>query len=200
METQQYIPHTPGVAPQGRAVSANRGNRLINNDLVGNFLWRPVSDLQMTSSLGMNHTYQRVDQLNASARDIIPGSRLVRGAVQFASESQTELATLGFFGQQQASWRERLFLTGAMRWDASSTFGDAERWQFYPKASVSYVLSEEPFFRNSGVGGTVNELRLRAAVGYAGNQPPLNAAYARASRFGSAVNIDRLGLLPLAQA
>ncbi|WP_420129891.1 TonB-dependent receptor domain-containing protein [Longimicrobium sp.] len=200
METQQFIPPTPSVAAQGRAVSANRGNRLINNDLVGNFLWRPVSDLQMTSSLGMNHTYQRVDQLNASAQDIIPGSRLVRGAVQFATESKTELATLGFFGQQQAAWRERLFLTGAMRWDASSTFGDDERWQFYPKASVSYVLSEEPFFRNSGVGGTVNELRLRAALGYAGNQPPLNAAYARASRFGSSVNIDRLGLIPLSQA
>ncbi len=124
----------------------------------------------------------------------------MRGAVQFASESKTELATLGFFGQQQAAWRERLFLTGAVRWDASSTFGDDERWQFYPKASVSYVLSEEPFFRNSGMGGAVNELRLRAALGYAGNQPPLNAAYARESRFGSAVNIDRLGLIPLAQA
>lgn len=200
METQQFIPRTVGVAPDARAVSANRGNRLINNDLVGNFLWRPAGDLQMTSSLGMNHTYQRVDQLNASARDIIPGTRLVRGAVQFASESQTELATLGFFGQQQAAWRERLFLTGAMRWDASSTFGDDERWQFYPKASVSYVLSEEPFFRNSGVGGTVNELRLRAALGYAGNQPPLNAAYARESRYGSTINIDRLGLVPLAAA
>jgi TonB-dependent SusC/RagA subfamily outer membrane receptor len=200
METQQFIPRTPGVAPDARAVSANRGNRLINNDLVANFLWRPASDLQMTSSLGANHTYQRVDQLNASARDIIPGTRLVRGAVQFASESQTELATFGVFGQQQAAWRERLFLTGAMRLDASSTFGEEERWQSYPKASVSYVVSEEPFFRNSGLGARMNELRLRAAVGFAGNQPPLNAAYARESRYGSTVNIDRLGLVPLASA
>jgi TonB-dependent SusC/RagA subfamily outer membrane receptor len=200
METQQFIPRTPGVAPDARAVSANRANRLINNDLVANFLWRPASDLQMTSSLGANHTYQRVDQLNASARDIIPGTRLVRGAVQFASESQTELATFGVFGQQQAAWRERLFLTGAMRLDASSTFGEDERWQSYPKASVSYVVSEEPFFRNSGIGGSVNELRMRAAVGFAGNQPPLNAAYARESRYGSTVNIDRLGLIPLAAA
>lgn len=200
METQQFIPRTAGVAPDGRAVSANRGSRLINNDLVGNMLWRPFADMQMTTSAGMNHTYQRVDQLNASARDIIPGTRLVRGAVQFASEAQTELATLGFFGQQQANFRDRLFLTGAVRWDASSTFGSDERWQFYPKASVSYVVSEEPFFRNSAFGGPIGELRLRAALGFAGNQPPLSAAYARESRYGTAINVSRLGLVPLAAA
>jgi len=200
METQQFIPRTPNIAPDARAVSANRGSRLINNDLVGNLIWSPLSDLQMTSSAGMNHTYQRVDQLNASARDIVPGTRLVRGAVQFASESQTETATLGVFAQQQASFRERLFLTGALRWDASSTFGSDERWQFYPKASASYVVSEEPFFRESFLGGRVGELRLRAAIGFAGNQPPLGAAYARESRYGTTVNVDRLGLVPLSAA
>ncbi len=200
METQQFIPRTPGVAPDARAVSANRGNLLLNSDLVGNFLWSPGADLQMTSSAGTNYTYQRVDQLNASARDITPGTRLVRGAVQFASESKTELATLGFFGQQQASFRDRLFLTGALRWDASSTFGEDERWQLYPKASASYVVSEEPFFRESPLGGTVGELRLRAALGFAGNQPPLSAAYSRESRYGTIVNVDRLGLIPLGAA
>ncbi len=200
METQQFIPRTPNIAPDARAVSANRGNRLINNDLVANMLWRPLTDLQMTSSVGMNHTYQRVDQLNASARDIAPGVELVRGAVQFASESKTELATLGAFFQQQANFRERLFLTGALRWDASSTFGDDERWQFYPKASASYVVSEEPFFRDSPLGQRIGELRLRGAIGFAGNQPPLNAAYARESRYGTTINVDRLGLLPLAAA
>lgn len=200
METQQFIPRTPGVAPDARAVSANRGSQLINSDVVGNFLWGPLADLQLTTSSGLNYTYQRVEQLNASARDITPGTRLVRGAVQFASESETELATLGVFAQQQASFRDRLFLTGAARWDASSTFGADERWQFYPKASVSYVVSEEPFFRESAVGRSVGELRLRGAIGFAGNQPPLGSAYARESRYGTIINVDRLGLIPLATA
>lgn len=200
METQQFIPRNPTYAPDARAVSANRRNRLINSDLLGSFLWSPFGDLMMTSSAGMNHTYQRVDQLNASARDITPGTRLVRGAVQFASESLTELATLGVFAQQQASFRERLFLTGAVRWDASSTFGADERWQFYPKAGVSYVVSEEPYFRDSGVGRHVGELRLRGAIGFAGNQPPLSSAYARENRYGTAINAGRLGLVPLGAA
>lgn len=200
METQQFIPRTPGFAPDARAVSANRFSQLINSDVVGNFLWGPLADLQLTTSGGVNYTYQRVEQINASARDITPGTRLVRGAVQFASESVTELATLGVFGQQQASFRDRLFLTGAGRWDASSTFGADERWQFYPKASASYVISEEPFFRESALGNSVGELRLRGAIGFAGNQPPLEAAYARESRYGTIINVDRLGLIPLSTA
>ena len=38
---------------------------------------------------------------------------------------------------------------------------------FYPKLSASYVISEEPFFKIAGV----NQLRLRAAWGQAGNAP-----------------------------
>jgi TonB-dependent starch-binding outer membrane protein SusC len=200
METRQFIPRNPTYAPDARAVSANRRNRLINNDVVGNLLWSPRDGLQMTTSAGMNHTFQRVEQLNASARDITPLTRLVRGAVQFASQSQTDLVTLGFFGQQQAAWQQRVFLTGALRMDASSTFGASERWQSYPKGSVSYVLSEEPFFRNSALGDRIGEVRLRGALGYAGNQPPLSAAYARFNRYGTAVNINRLGLVPLQAA
>jgi TonB-dependent starch-binding outer membrane protein SusC len=168
--------------------------------VVGNLVWSGGDDLRMTSSLGMNHTFQRVEQLNASARDIAPLTRLVRGAVQFASQSRTDLVTLGFFGQQQAAWRERLFVTGAVRTDASSTFGPDERWQTYPKGSVSYVLSEEPFISGSGLGQRLGKLRVRGAVGFAGNQPPLGAAYARFNRYGTAINIDRLGLVPLATA
>jgi TonB-dependent starch-binding outer membrane protein SusC len=198
METRQSIPRESAALPEGRTTSANRANMLVNNDLVGNLSWRLSDAMRMTTSAGMNHTYQRVDQLNASARDITPLTRYVSGAIQTASQSRTELVTLGFFGQQQIAWQERLYLTGALRADASSTFGADERWQMYPKIAASYVLSEEPFFQESPLGDWLGQLRLRAALGYAGNQPPLGAAYARTARFARAINIDRLGLVPLA--
>lgn len=199
METRQSIPRGGQWVPLGRAVSANRNNILVNNDVVANLIWGAGDALRFTTSGGMNHTYQRVEQLNASASDLTPLTRLVRGAVQAASQSRTELTTIGFFGQQQAAFADRLFLTGALRADASSTFGADERWQMYPKVSASYVLSEEPAFRDFGL-SWLNELRLRGALGYAGNQPPLGAAYARISRFGTSINVDRLGLVPLSAA
>jgi outer membrane receptor protein involved in Fe transport len=65
----------------------------------------------------------------------------------------------------------------------------------YPKLSGSWVASEEEFVKSSLP--WVSELRLRAALGFAGNQPPLGQAYARTTRYGSVTNITRLGLLPL---
>lgn len=199
METRQSIPRGGQWVSEGSATSANRNNILVNNDIVGNFIWAPSDALRMTTSGGLNHTFQRVDQLNASARDLTPLTRLVRGAVQSASQSRTELTTIGFFGQQQAAVADRLFLTGALRMDASSTFGADERWQMYPKVSASYVVSEEPAFQDFGL-TWLNELRLRGALGYAGNQPPLGSAYSRISRYGTAVNVGRLGLVPLSAA
>ena len=47
----------------------------------------------------------------------LPLTQLVRGAVQSASEGSVETVTLGFFGQQQVAFNNRLFLTGALRGD-----------------------------------------------------------------------------------
>jgi TonB-linked SusC/RagA family outer membrane protein len=197
METTQFIPRNTTTALTGRAVSVNRFSTLLNNDVVGNAQWDLGAAFRFTTSAGMNHTYTWSENLNATSTDLPPGTQLVRGAVQFVSQGRVETATLGFFGQQQVGWRDRLFLTGALRLDASSTFGADERWQMYPKISGSWVVSEEPFMHDLV---WLNQLRLRAALGYAGNQPPLGSAYARFSRYGSATNIDRLGLVPLATA
>jgi TonB-dependent starch-binding outer membrane protein SusC len=194
METMQSIPRGSPDAPFGSATSNNRRSTLLNNDLVGNFGFAPAAELRLTTSAGMNHTYQRLEQFNLSATDLVPGTREVRGANQTSATALIELITLGFFAQEQLAWRERLYLTGALRMDGSSTFGIDERWQLYPKVSGSWVVSEEPFW--GGVAGWVPELRLRTALGYAGNQPPLGQAYARLPRFAQITNIDRLGLVP----
>ncbi len=198
METEQSIPRGSPSAETGSAQSLNRRSTLLNNDIVASHNLYPSSALRLTTSAGMNHTYQRLEQLNLSASDLTPGTRLVRGAVPGASEALIELVTIGFFGQEQLSWNDRVFLTGAVRFDASSTFGEDERWQLYPKVSGSWVLSEEPFFEGSRP-DWLSELRLRGALGFAGNQPPLSAAYARAPRYTQVTNIDRLGLVPFAQ-
>jgi TonB-dependent starch-binding outer membrane protein SusC len=199
METSQFIPRGTATAPTGRSVSLNRYSTLLNNDLIGSLQWNAGDAVNLTTSAGMNHTYTWTQNLNATATDLGPVTELVRGAVMSATQGQTETATLGFFGQQQVAWADRVFLTGALRMDASSTFGPDERWQMYPKVSGSWVLSDEPFMEDLS-GDWLSQLRLRAALGYAGNQPPLGSAYARFSRYGTTINVDRLGLVPLAQS
>jgi TonB-dependent starch-binding outer membrane protein SusC len=198
METSQFIPVGSSAATTGRSASINRFSNLINNDLVANMRWSAGNSLALTTSAGMNHTYTSSENLNATATELPPGTQLVRGAVQSVTQGVVETATVGFFGQQLIGFADRLFLSGALRVDGSSTFGPDERWQMYPKVSASWVASEEGFMEGLR-GGWLDQLRLRAALGYAGNQPPLGSAYARFSRWPATISIDRAGLVPLAQ-
>ena len=196
METDLFIPRGATGAPTGSAQSANRRSSLLNNDIVANYEWLLGERVVMTTSAGMNHTNERVQNLNLGATDLVPVTENVRGAVDSGIEGTVEATTLGFFAQQQVGINDRLFFSGGVRWDASSTFGEDERWQLYPKLSGSWVMSEESFFEDLPFGDVVSEFRLRAALGFAGNQPSLGSAYARFDTYVPANNVGRLGLVP----
>jgi TonB-linked SusC/RagA family outer membrane protein len=84
-----------------------------------------------------------------------------------ADQEMEEQNSLGFFVQEQVGWKDRLFVTGAVRVDDNSAFGENFSLVVYPKASVSYVISDEPYFSVPAV----DQLKLRAAWGRAGNAP-----------------------------
>lgn len=91
---------------------------------------------------------------------------------RFNAQDFVEEATLGFFVQEQLGWRDRLFLTLALRADDNSAFGRNFDRVYYPKASASWVVTDEPFWQAE----FVNTLRLRGAYGEAGQQPSTFAA------------------------
>jgi TonB-linked SusC/RagA family outer membrane protein len=99
-----------------------------------------------------------------------PGIETVSGAAQQLTATQAHLlnTTVGVFAQEKLNWRDRLFLTGAVRVDNNSAFGEDFDWITYPKVDASWVVSEEPFWRWASA---INTLRLRAAYGESGRQP-----------------------------
>jgi len=101
---------------------------------------------------------------------------------RFAAEGFTQKNSVGFYGQQQFGWRDRIFATVALRVDDNSAFGRDFTFEYYPKASLSWVISEEPFFNVP----FVKDLKLRAAWGEAGNAP---SAYAAERAFGASVAV-----------
>ena len=90
-----------------------------------------------------------------------------------ATENYVANATVGLFVQQALAWKNRLFLTGAVRGDDNSAFGKDYSAAYYPKVSASWVLSEEPLWKDKAgiVGRALGDLRLRGAYGAAGTQP-----------------------------
>jgi hypothetical protein len=98
-----------------------------------------------------------------------PGQTSIDGLTQKDEPFQelTANASLGFYVQEQIGWKDRRYLTLALRSDDNSAFGRDFNRVYYPKASVSWVLSDEPFWNL----GFVGSLRLRAAYGETGAQP-----------------------------
>ena len=93
-------------------------------------------------------------------------------AVTQANETFLENTTLGWYVQEQLDWDNRLFLTGAVRFDDNSAFGTDFDLAVYPKVSAAWVLSEEAFWDVDWI----DQLRLRGAWGQAGKQPDAFAA------------------------
>lgn len=77
--------------------------------------------------------------------------------------------SLGVLGQEELAWKDLLFLSAGIRSDQNSSFGSNFKNVVYPHFSLSYVLSDEPFFKIP----YVSQLKLRSAYGQSGEAPPL---------------------------
>ncbi len=125
--------------------------------------------IKSTSLVGGTMQYENSTSLSTSATNLSPVSQIVpSGANQAISEFRSERVIYGVFAQEMLGFYNKLFLTGAGRFDASSVFSANDRWQFFPKVSLSYLLSEEDFWKEGAIGKIIPSLKLRAAFGESG--------------------------------
>ncbi len=131
---------------------------------------RRLSDaIESKTTLGVQLGRILFNRNGARSEVLAPGSATVTsGTVEFADEATTESRTVGSFLEQNLSFNERLFVTGALRSDRNSAFGADFKTVIYPKFSASWVASDESFFPQMG---WLNELRVRTAYGASGVQP-----------------------------
>jgi TonB-linked SusC/RagA family outer membrane protein len=134
----------------------------------------PWTGLGSAFSGGVQYTNTQYRNTIAQGNNFPSGSTrdVSLAAVQTSWTEFSDVKSLGFYAQEQVDWKDRLYLTGALRIDNSSVFGDDIKHLYYPKISASYVISEEPFFKL----GWLDQLKLRAAWGQAGNAPDPFAA------------------------
>ncbi len=148
-----------------------RRNTIASADYAGTAKFQLTSALSSASSLGGQ--FFRTE-LNASflGGTGFPGigAETVNAVANQAQSTQTQTinTTIGAYAQQQFGWRDRLFLTAALRVDNNSAFGEDFKWITYPKLSAAWVVNEESFWPANGY---VNSLKLRAAYGESGRQP-----------------------------
>jgi TonB-linked SusC/RagA family outer membrane protein len=143
--------------------------------------------LTSRTSVGTQYFKNTFNGTDATAQFLPVGPPTVTaGSQRDATETTSETVTVGGYVEQQFGWNDRLFVTGGLRGDDNSSFGRDFDVVVYPKAGVSWLISQEPFFGSSSV---VSELRLRGAIGASGVQPVDTAA----ARFFAPVAISKNG-------
>ena len=167
----------PGVIPASFNVNASQGNRNANPfqiyNWTGNFYatasFALTPTLNSTTSGGLLYYHLRNHGVLASVQQLTAGTNsLSGGVIPTANEQTLETVTIGRFVEERLSYKNRLFVTGALRSDDNTSFGKRFGNILYPRLSMSWVASEEPFFPKPGWLGA---LKLRAAYGSSGLHP-----------------------------
>ena len=152
--------------------------RLITLSYNGDLAFTPFSDLESTTSFGTQVTSDQRERLDATGIGLgAPDVTLVNLAQRTTGgEVYSENNSVGYYVQEQLGFKNRLFLTGAVRADDHSSFGTNFDLIVYPKLSVSYVVSDEPVIRPTLDMLRINSFKLRGAWGQAGRAPSAYSA------------------------
>ena len=159
-----------GTQRQGFAADTKRNDRNVSFKFSSTASWnvRPWANLK--TSVGVDYVNAEFDVASSSGTVLPPGASIVdQASIRTGTQTPpTATKTLGFYWQEQAGLRDRLFLTLAVRSDQNSAFGTKFQSVAYPKASISWLASEEQFFPRVS---WMNQFRLRASYGATGVQP-----------------------------
>jgi TonB-linked SusC/RagA family outer membrane protein len=166
IERYPYISAQEGLGYVGHAFVTTF---LINNDINVSYQakFKNISSLTVA---GFNHQYQKITGLFNEGRDLLPGITTINGAaVKLDPRYTSDLRQIfGAFLQQTFGYKNIFYLTGAARFDGSTSFPEDTRTYVYPKVSGTWSINDMDFWK-----GTKNNwfssARLRASWGLAGN-------------------------------
>ncbi len=121
---------------------------------------------------GYEHADYNIGEFGAEGRNFLTDAfsynNLGAGATLLPPFSFRETSRLAsFLSRANYSLKNRYFLTGVVRRDGSSRFGEGNKWAVFPAVSGSWRVSEEGFMDNQTL---FSNLSIRAGYGIQGNQ------------------------------
>lgn len=134
-----------------------------------------ASKHSVSALLGYSYRYGMSEGLSANNRGFIndlfhednlgQGSALGLGKAGIGS-SKSDNTLIAFFGRVNYVFDGKYILTGTLRREGSSRFGDNNKWGNFPAVSGAWNISQENFMKDVT---WVNNLKLRVGYGETGN-------------------------------
>ncbi len=91
-----------------------------------------------------------------------------------SGDDGTPWAIESYYGRLNYNLLERYMLTATLRTDGSSSFGENNRWGWFPSAALAWRVKNEAFLRDVP---WISNLKLRLGWGHVGNQSSGSYAY-----------------------
>lgn len=133
-------------------------------------VFTPFPGIKSTTKVSGLFNKEMIRGTQAFGAKLLSGTTSLSGATaRFAvSETNTDNKTASRLIREDLAFRDRIFLSGAIRNDKNSAFGQNFGSINYPSVTLSWVVNEESFFPKTNY---FNSLRLRAANGRSGQKP-----------------------------
>jgi len=118
-------------------------------------------DNSVTNAESLNPISDDVDQLSNTSSNL--------------SSTLEEYRRIGYLGRLNYNFDQKYLFAASYRADASSRFGQNNRWGYFPSLAVGWRIDKEAFMDNVS---SISNLKLRFSWGKAGNDRISNYEYA----------------------
>ncbi len=173
-KNQRYTPttaQTQALPNNGIAIIRSTDNTSILAEYTLNYNKVFGDDHRLDVTLGHTIQTSKGEFVQARADDFINDAlefnNLLTGSNQRPSESGVgENGLLSYLGRLSYVYKDKYSFTGTLRRDASSRFGENNKWGWFPSVGLGWTASEEQFIQDLGV---FSYLKFRGSFGTTGN-------------------------------
>jgi TonB-linked SusC/RagA family outer membrane protein len=175
----QQAQSNPGDAIRGKQDDFNTNAQafLVYNQTLDTDL----GDFTLTTQGGFSRFTQDTNRQLIRGRGLPPEqTNPINGSIQeIVNQTDNDvyntvrIRDIGWVGQQEINWANRLIGTGGVRFDRSTLNADQDQYSVYPKASLALNLHEFDFWSLPQVG----QLKLRSAYGQTGGLPQYGVTF-----------------------
>lgn len=122
--------------------------------------------------VGFNAELSKDRDLKAYKESLItpslPTIDTATGLEKIQNGGYDQWATAGFFGRLNYNYKDRYMAEFNLRYDGTSRFLEAKRWNWFPSISAGWNIARETFMESTN--SWLGSLKLRASYGQLGNQ------------------------------
>jgi TonB-linked SusC/RagA family outer membrane protein len=169
VESQNY--KRTNTTPAGTYTNYNSEENIINqlsNDLVGRYNSETLNQ-NIATTLNFSQSWNELDFKGKIKYQYENYDFLSKSLT--ADNEKIDILAVNYYAIASFVYKDRYIFDGLFRYDGSSLFGENERWKPYYRLSGAYRVTKD--LPISGI----EELKIRAAYGTAGQRPGFYAQY-----------------------